>query len=183
MAMRSTRTKSGLREIDIEQRFRSGEFEEAAVLKQAVEAFLPKFEKVIAQAPASTAMLAARKQRIPARASGCWSSRAATSSTVSLRTRVPQLGQKVWPTRAIEQAQKVEALRGGGDGGARIAAWCSSAGWRRPARCRRYRRPRAFPSAPGTGARRRRAIPRSGADPRHRWCRRRARICRTPRRP
>ena len=58
-------------------------------------------------------------------------------------------------------------------------AWCSSAGWRPGARCRRSRRRPASPCAPGTGGRRRRAIRRSGAGPRRRWCRRRATICRS----
>ena len=38
--------------------------------------------------------------------SGWVSIRPATSSTVSLRTRVPQLGQKVWPTRAYSRRRK-----------------------------------------------------------------------------
>ena len=58
--------------------------------------------------------------------------------------------------------------------------WCSSAGWRRPGRCRRSHRRPASRCAPGTAARRRRATPRSGAGPRRRWCRRRATTCPSP---
>ena len=58
-------------------------------------------------------------------------------------------------------------------------AWCFSAGSRRPEQCRRYPRHPAFPSAPETGARKRRAIRHSAAAPRRKSCRKPATICRT----
>ena len=56
----------------------------------------------------------------------------------------------------------------------------SSARWRSPATALRWNRHRASASAPGTGGHRPRATRHSGAGPRHRWCRRRGRICRSP---
>ena len=82
-----------------------------------------------------------------------------------------------------QQAQVVVDLRHRADGGARVLARSSSARWRWPATGRRCGRRPASASSPGTGARRPTGSPRSGAGPRHRWCRRRARICPSRRAP
>ena len=168
-----------LGEIDIEQRFRRGEFEQAAVLKQAVEALLAQVEEMIAQRLGG-GVLAARKQRVPARALGlarapappprppCPCARACRSSGRRSGPRARRAGAGNRSTRWRWRRWSADC------------ASCSSAGWRRPARCRRSRPRRAFPCAPGTGARRRRAIRRSAAALRRRWCRRPATICRTP---
>src|SRR5581483_9909627 len=58
-----------LGEVDIQERFRRGEFEGAAVLEQTVEALLAQIEQVIAQRLSIRVRLAIdRKQDVPARA-------------------------------------------------------------------------------------------------------------------
>ena len=64
--MRSTRMKTRLGEIDIEQRFRGGEFEEAAVLEEAVEALLAEFEEMIAQGLGGGVLAARERARTSA---------------------------------------------------------------------------------------------------------------------
>ncbi len=176
--------EDGLREIDIEERFGRGEFEDAAVLEEAVEAFLAQVEEMIAEELWYRVCVGRDgEQRVPARA-GRLRQHAVRRPGRRCRAR---RGCRSWGNRCGRRGRTAGAgnrstpwrWRRWSAG----CAWCSSGGWRWPGRCRRSRPHRAFPCAPGTGARRRRAIRRSGAGLRRRWCRRRARICRNRTRP
>ena len=77
------------------------------VLEQPVEAFLAQVEQLVAQRLASgCASRSHRKQRVPARTLRLRSICAATWSTVSRCTCVPQFGQYVCPTRANSRRRK-----------------------------------------------------------------------------
>ena len=80
-----------------------------------------------------------------------------------------------------KQPQVVVDLGDGPDRRARGCGRSISARWRSRATAPRYAQRPASPSPRGTGVRRRKAIRRSAAAPRHRWCRTRARTCPIPR--
>ena len=112
--------EDGLGEVDIQQRLRSGELEDAAALEQPVEALLSQFEKVIPQGVAG-GVVAARKQRVPARALGLHEQPRRHFVHRVLAHARTAIGAERLTHAGVEQAQKVEALRGGGHRGARIA--------------------------------------------------------------
>ena len=108
------------------------------------------------------------------RASGSSPRRRATTSAVSRITSRPQFRQIRPADARIQQAQVVVDLGGRARPSTGDCGCCSSGGSRSPDRCPQSSRCRASPSARGTAGRRRTAIRRSAADPRRRWCRRRA---------
>ena len=113
----------GLRKIDIEQRFGRGEFEDAARLKQPVEALLAQIEEMIAQRlGVGMGFRAHWKQRIPARAGGQGQQPLGhLIHRVALHARAA-VGAKGAADAGEQQPQEIVAFGGGGHGGARIAA-------------------------------------------------------------
>jgi hypothetical protein len=109
------------REVDIEQRFRCGELKDAARLKEAVEAFLAQFEQVVAKGLHGS-MIARRENRVPAGTRG-QSEQAGGDFVYGVFTHTGSaLGTECLTHAGVEEAEKVEALGGGGDGGSRVAA-------------------------------------------------------------
>jgi len=98
-----------LGEIDLEQRFRRGEFEQAAGLIEAVEALLAQFEKMVAQRLRAR-VLAHREEGIPAgalrqleQAGGGFIHGIATHAAAAS-------GAKRLAHAGVQQAKKIEAL-------------------------------------------------------------------------
>ncbi len=113
----------GFRKVDIEQRFGRGEFEDAARLKQPVEALLAQIEEMIAQRlRVGMGVRAYGKQRVPARAGGQGQQAPGhLIHRVALHARAA-VGAKGAAHAGEQQPQEVVAFRGGGHRGARIPA-------------------------------------------------------------
>ena len=172
-----------LREIDIQQRFRRRELEE---LRPSWNSRLKPFLRS-----------SKRWSRSACRAVR-WSPSRETARTSASPPAAPAGAPPLHPPCPCAPASRTAGRRSGPR--ARTAGaenrstrwrwrpssadsgWCSSGGSPPPARCRRSRPPPAFPCAPETAARRRRATPRSAAVPPRRSCRTPATICRSPRR-
>ena len=100
-----------LAEVDIQQRFRSREFEQTPALEQPVEALLAQFEQMIPQCVAGR-MLAARKQCVPARPLGLRQNPRRHFVHRILADARAAVGAKRLAHAREEQAQKIVALRG-----------------------------------------------------------------------
>ena len=114
--------EDGLREIDIQQRFGRGEFEDAAALEEPVEALLAQFEEVIAQGLRWWACSPHGKQRVPARALGLRQQARGHFIHRVLADARAAVGAEGLAHAGEQQAQEIVALGGGGHRGARIAA-------------------------------------------------------------
>ena len=103
--------EDGFGEIDIQQRFRSGELEEAPALEQAVETFLAQFEEVIAPGVCG-GVLAAGKKCIPARPFGLLEKARRHFINRILTDACAAVGAKGLAHAGEQEAQEIEALGG-----------------------------------------------------------------------
>ncbi len=112
--------EEGLFEIDVEQRFGSGEFEDAAVLVEAGEAFLAQLEQVVAERFGAGAA-ADGEERVPAGAFGLREHFLGDMVDGVAADFASAFRAMAAADASVEQAEKVVDFGGGGDGGARIA--------------------------------------------------------------
>src|ERR1700693_1816619 len=111
--------KNGLREVDIEQRFRRGELEHPAILIEAVETFLAQFKQVVAQGFGGGAA-ANLKQRVPARTFLLLQHGLRHLVHCVPYHLLAALGTITAAYARVEQPKKVVDFGGSGDGGSRI---------------------------------------------------------------